>query len=107
VLEVAGRLDTETAPELEAALRPLLERAPANVIFDLGGVDYVSSDGIGVILGTRKTLERQGGRVLLVALKPQIEKVFRVVQALPPEGLFRDRAELDAYLTALQRPPRT
>ena len=103
-VEVVGRLDSDTAPQLEAALAPVLARAPRALVFDLAGLDYISSDGIGVFLGARKRVEAAGGRVFLVHLRPLIEKVFRVIQAIPDGGLFRNSAELDTYLESILRP---
>ncbi len=54
-------------------------------------------------LMARKRLESTGGRVLMIHLRPHIEKVFRVIHAIPDGGLFRDRAELDKYLESIQR----
>jgi anti-anti-sigma factor len=102
-VQLSGRLDSDTAVQLEAALEPLLVHLPHALVFDLAGLDYISSDGIGVLLGTRKRIEAAGGKLLLVHLRPHVEKVFRVIQAIPAGGLFRDRAELDVYLESIQK----
>lgn len=59
---LAGRLDTKTAPELEAALGDLagIER----LSLDLGGVPYVSSAGLRVLLSAQKTMNRQGSMTI-------------------------------------------
>jgi hypothetical protein len=35
-------------------------------------------------------------------MQPQIEEVFEIIKALPGLGVFRNNAELDAYLAARQ-----
>ena len=59
-LEVAleGRLDTKSAPDLEAALGDLA--GIEHLALDLAGVPYVSSAGLRVLLACQKTLNRQG-----------------------------------------------
>ena len=60
-LEIAleGRLDTMTAPELEAALKEALTGVE-ELTFDLEKLDYISSAGLRVLLSAQKTMNRQG-----------------------------------------------
>lgn len=61
-LEVAltGRLDTVTAPDLEAALK---EEMPAadSLVLDFSALDYISSAGLRVLLSAHKTMSPKGG----------------------------------------------
>ena len=54
-----GRLDTMTAPELEAALNSALAGVE-DLTFDLEKLDYISSAGLRVLLAAQKTMNRQG-----------------------------------------------
>ena len=54
-----GRLDTMTAPELEAALKTALEGVE-ELTFDFEKLDYISSAGLRVLLAAQKTMNRQG-----------------------------------------------
>ena len=56
---LSGRLDTNTAPELEAALKTALEGVE-ELTFDFEKLDYISSAGLRVLLATQKTMNRQG-----------------------------------------------
>ena len=56
---LSGRLDTNTAPELEAALKTALEGVE-ELTFDFERLDYISSAGLRVLLATQKTMNRQG-----------------------------------------------
>ena len=58
-VELSGRLDTNTAPELEAALKIALEGVE-ELTFDLEKLDYISSAGLRVLLAAQKTMNRQG-----------------------------------------------
>jgi anti-sigma B factor antagonist len=61
-LEIAleGRLDTMTAPELEAELSQSLGGAES-LIFDFSKLDYISSAGLRVLLSAHKTMSSKGG----------------------------------------------
>ena len=60
VIALEGRLDTVTAPELEAALKTALEGVE-ELTFDFEKLDYISSAGLRVLLAAQKTMNRQGG----------------------------------------------
>jgi anti-sigma B factor antagonist len=58
-----GRLDTMTAPRLEEELRTGLNGI-TDLLFDLSGLDYISSAGLRVLLATQKVMARQGSMTL-------------------------------------------
>ena len=58
-LALEGRLDTMTAPQLEAALKEALPGVDA-LTFDLEKLDYISSAGLRMLLSAQKTMNRQG-----------------------------------------------
>jgi anti-anti-sigma regulatory factor len=51
----------------------------------------------------RKVIERAGGRVAIVNPQPAVRKVLDIVKAIPAGGIFKDVAELDAYLDEMQK----
>ncbi|MDC7287502.1 STAS domain-containing protein [Blautia schinkii] len=62
-LEVAGRLDTVTAPELEAVLKVSVNGI-TKLIFDFASLEYVSSAGLRVLLSAQKAMNKQGIMVI-------------------------------------------
>lgn len=103
VVKLVGRLDTATAPQAEAELAPVLSGSTKDVVFDLAELTFISSAGLRVLLGARKTLSSRGAQVHLANLQPQIEKVLDIVKALPGIHVFRDTREMDQYLAAMQK----
>ena len=73
---LAGRLDTSTAPELEAELEKLLPAAVA-LTFDLANLEYISSAGLRVILKTQKEMSRKGG-MRLIHVPETVMEVFDI-----------------------------
>ena len=59
LIALEGRLDTMTAPELEAALKDAFNGVE-ELTFDFEKLDYISSAGLRVLLATQKTMNRQG-----------------------------------------------
>ena len=102
-VNLAGSLDTATAPELERQLAPALAGAVKEVVFDLAQLKFISSAGLRVFAVVRKQLKERGGQASFVHLQPQIQEVFDIIKALPGVAIFKDIAELDRYLAARQR----
>lgn len=65
VLDVAlqGRLDTTTSPQLENELKTALDGV-TELIFDLAGLEYISSAGLRVLLSAQKTMNKQGSMTI-------------------------------------------
>ena len=72
----AGRLDTVTAPELEAALRSSLDGVSALVI-DLADLEYISSAGLRVLLSAQKIMNAQG-KMTVKNVNETIAEIFEV-----------------------------
>jgi anti-sigma B factor antagonist len=104
-LAIGGRLDTQTAPELDAAALAVGEGVNDNatVVLDIKTLDYISSAGLRSIAKLRRATQARGGTLLLVNPQPQVRKVFDIVKAVPVNEVFTSLAELDAYLDTMQR----
>ena len=75
-LELEGRLDTTTAPELEAELNQSLDGVTA-LTLDMGQLAYLSSAGLRVILTAQKRMNKQGSLVVR-HVNETIMEVFEV-----------------------------
>ena len=73
---LSGRLDTTTAPELEAALADSLEGI-TELTLDLSDLEYISSAGLRILLATQKTMLKQGA-MKLTGVQEAVMEVFEV-----------------------------
>ena len=76
VLALEGRLDTMTAPQLEAALKEALPGTTA-LTFDLEKLEYISSAGLRVLLSAQKTMNQQG-TMKVIRANEMILEIFEV-----------------------------
>ena len=74
-LALEGRLDTTTAPELEAVVRSSLEGV-GSLVMDLAGLDYLSSAGLRVLLSAQKQMNRKKGKMVVRHVCETIMEVF-------------------------------
>ena len=75
-VQLSGRLDTTTAPELEKALKTQLEGIEA-LTLDFEGLAYISSAGLRVLLALQKTMTRQG-QMVVTHVNENIMEVFEI-----------------------------
>ena len=75
--EITGRLDATTAPNLESAVNELSENTK-ELIFDMSGVDYISSAGIRVLLGAYKKMNLNQGRTRIEKANDMVREVFEM-----------------------------
>ena len=77
-LEIAleGRLDTMTAPELEAELNQSLSSAES-LTLDFSKLEYISSAGLRVLLSAHKVMSAKGG-MKLRNVNEIVQEVFEV-----------------------------
>jgi len=80
ILRIAGELDYTVSQDARAKLRELLEPGTGHVDIDLGGLSYMDSSGLGVLLDIRKFLTGKGRTFAITQLTSHVAKVFEVTQ---------------------------
>ena len=75
-IALEGRLDTTTAPDLEAELKASLDSADS-LIFDLDKLEYISSAGLRVLLSAQKIMSKKGG-MKVTHVNEIVQEVFEV-----------------------------
>jgi anti-sigma B factor antagonist len=73
-LQLIGRLD---ASQVEVA-REAMNRLNASGVIDFGELEYISSAGLGMLLGIQKRLMESGGTLKLVNMNRHIREIFRM-----------------------------
>ena len=76
-LEITGRLDTTTAPNLESVVNDLSEDVK-ELIFDMADVEYISSAGIRVLLGAYKKMNANKGTMRIEKANEMVREVFEM-----------------------------
>lgn len=78
VIELEGRLDTTTAPQLEVSLKESMDGV-TNLVFDLSSLEYISSAGLRVLLYAQKVMDVQG-KMTVKGVNKAIMDIFEVTQ---------------------------
>ena len=72
---VAGRLDTNTAPELEAEIKT---DGVSEIVFDFSPLDYISSAGLRVLMTAHKAMAASGGSMKIRHPNDMVKGVFEI-----------------------------
>ena len=75
IIAVCGRVDTVTAPELEAGLK---FGDAEDVVIDLNDVPYMSSAGLRLLLTVHKTMLAKGGVLQIANVQPSVREVLDI-----------------------------
>lgn len=77
LVEVAGRVDSSTAPQLEQALKKIIKDGHYRIVVDLAETEFMSSAGLRALLSALKDVRRfNRGDVRLSSMPEKIKKAF-------------------------------
>jgi anti-sigma B factor antagonist len=71
LVKAIGRIDSQTAPQLESAFQDIMDANRFNLVFDLSEVSFVSSAGLRVMIAVQKACKRWNRGELALAKVPQ------------------------------------
>ncbi len=76
---IYGEIDHHSAANLRSTIDEAVETAyPEVLVLDFGGVTFMDSSGIGLVMGRFKLMQNLRGRVLVENSPPAIKKVMRM-----------------------------
>jgi anti-anti-sigma factor len=83
VVAPVGRIDSTTSEALERALAGALDGGARRMVVDFGGVSYISSVGLRVLLVVAKRMRSERGTLVLCGLGDAVRQVFDLAGFLP------------------------
>lgn len=87
---LAGEIDHDAAQSLRIQLDDaLLNRTPQTLVMDLGGVGFMDSSGIGLILGRQRCARMLGGRLKIQHAPEPLRKVLQLAN-IPCTGELQE-----------------
>lgn len=93
IVTVSGRVDSESAPQLDAALVQAAAQGQGRTVLDLKGVDYMSSAGLRAVVKASQAAQAAGGELRLAAVSDAVEVVMRTVGMLQMFKLYTTSGE--------------
>lgn len=100
ILALRGMLDGETYTKLDSVVeRELAEDDGRHLVFDLSGLDYIASNGIGIFIRSQHQLAQRDRQVVLVRPVASVKEVFNI---LGLGALFEIADDLTATVNRLE-----
>ena len=96
VVEVAGELDLSNAPEFQGAVAERMTAGDVHVAIDLGGVTFMDSSALGVLVSSLKRAREQGGDVILIGVQGSPARVLEMTGLDRAFTVVSSSAELPA-----------
>lgn len=78
VAVLTGELDTASAAETEAALKPLFESTGKDLVLDCTNLEYIASSGIRILVNLLKAAKAKGNQVVLKNVNEVIRDVLEL-----------------------------
>jgi anti-anti-sigma factor len=79
VLELTGYIDTYNSNYFQKRVARAIEAGFIKLIFHCGGLNYVSSTGIGSFTAYLKSVKPKGGDLVLLEIQPKVYEVFQLL----------------------------
>lgn len=73
---LSGRLDTAAATEVAPQFTELNEKAGESITLDFTDLEYISSSGLRLLIGLRKSSAAKGGKLVIEHINDAIRNVF-------------------------------
>jgi anti-sigma B factor antagonist len=88
IVAVRGEIDVATAPQFRDHLDHLIEGGNPSMVVDLGGVSFLDSTALGVLISTLKKCQAADGKLCLVVTDPRILKLFEITGLMDVFPMF-------------------
>ena len=93
VLDLAGKITIgEGSVSLRSAIRRLIEEGKKKILLNLAQVGYVDSSGIGELVSSFTTINREGGQLKLLNLTQKIQDLLTITKLLTVFDTYDDEA---------------
>ena len=97
IVHLAGYLDGHTCAELDRRVTALLQGSSKRLVFELSGLGYIASAGIGIFISVQHRAKKSGGNLQLVNPSASVREIFTI---LGLESLFVIHATLAQAVAA-------
>ena len=102
VINVSGEIHVSTAPRFAERLQESIDNGNHRIVLDLGGVEFIDSTGLSVLLSGLRRVTQLHGRMALVCTNPTVLRLFEITSLHETFDIFAGRAEAFAHVAGDQ-----
>jgi anti-sigma B factor antagonist len=99
ILDMSGKLRIgEIGPVFCSTIHDLVEEGRRKIILNLQGITHIDSTGLGELIASYNTLDKNGGRVKLLALTQKVRELMILTKLLTVFDIYeREQKALDSF----------
>jgi anti-sigma B factor antagonist len=98
IISVRGEIHVTTAGQLFQQLTNAIESGNTTIVLDLGGVEFIDSTGLSVLLNGLRLVSQKQGRMALACANPTVLRLFQITSLIETFDIFPDRAAAVAHV---------
>lgn len=98
VIQLTGEVDLYHAPKIKDVVLEKIKEGHDNIIIDLEKVTYIDSTGIGSLIFSRTTINKNGGNLILINIKDSVKKIFELTKL---NSFFKICEDVDHALSSI------
>jgi anti-sigma B factor antagonist len=104
VIELSGFINAHTVRQFESVLEGLVSEGRYNILLKCDGLNYISSAGLGAIMGQIEAVRENGGDIMLANLTENVFTIFDTLGFTQLYKVFGNEEEALAALLNTNRP---
>ncbi len=98
ILTVSGKIDAYQAIKLKDALNEVIDKGSKKIIVNLGGVKFLDSTTLGILISALKRIKKAGGEICVTKLQPSVQEIFQLTRLNKVFQIFVDDEEAMGFL---------
>ncbi len=80
VLNLVGKIDIDSSPELKAKVAELIEENNKNIFIDFSGISFMNSSGLGALISIVKDVRAKDASLTIINPTTFIKSLFKLTQ---------------------------
>ncbi len=96
IVKLIGRLDASSSKKVKEAVKDLLDTNVRNVVFDMEGIDFIDSTGLGSLVAALRSVSKQGGEIKIAGLGERVRVIFELTRLHRIFDIYDNGAEAAA-----------
>lgn len=98
IIKPQGRIDPITVEYFDVAIAEAIKKGKVKIVIDCSGLDYISSAGLGVLIGYIEEVREKGGNIIICCTNPAVYDIFDLLGFTKVYKFFPDLDEAEKFL---------
>jgi len=98
IIKPLGRIDPITVEDFDVSIAEAIKKGKVKIIIDCSGLEYISSAGLGVLIGYIEEVREKGGDIVICCANPGVYDIFDLLGFTKVYKFFPGLDEAEKFL---------